>query len=134
MFLLSRSSKLALAGAVTALLAASTPVRAEEPRQHLGPVGPNEPILATFGNKRLIAFYVPDSGRCSINAVVFDAASAEASNSPARVRISLWPGESFHLDAAAQKSVELRCGDKASTLSLSGPAELIKTSATRNSR
>ncbi|MGA7373089.1 MAG: hypothetical protein WBW37_10805, partial [Methyloceanibacter sp.] len=26
-------------------------------------VGPSEPILATFGDKRLIAFYVPDSGR-----------------------------------------------------------------------
>src|SRR5262245_35666730 len=70
----SQSSKLALAGAAAALLAASTPVSAEEPRQHLGPVGPSEPILATFGNKRLIAFYVPDSGRCSINAIVFDAA------------------------------------------------------------
>ena len=133
MFLFSQSSKLALAGAVTALLAANTPVSAEEPRQHLGPVGPNEPILATFGNKRLIAFYVLDSGRCSINAVVFDAASAEASNSPARVRINLWPGKSFHLDAG-QKSVDLRCGDNASALALSGPAELINTSAMTNAR
>ena len=129
----SQSSKLAVAGAVAALLAASTPASAEEPRQNLGPVGPNEPILATFGNKRLIAFYVPDSGRCSINAVVFDTASAEASNSPARVRISLWPGESFHLDAS-QKSVNLRCGDNASALALSGPAELIKASETTNAR
>ncbi|MGC2340262.1 MAG: hypothetical protein WA453_01495 [Methyloceanibacter sp.] len=133
MFHFSQSSKLAFAGAVAALLAASTPVSAEEPRQHLGPVGPSEPILATFGDKRLIAFYVPDSGRCSINAVVFDAASAEASNSPARVRISLWPSESFHLDAG-QKSVNLRCGDNASAMALSGPAELINTSATTNVR
>src|SRR6476646_7552675 len=96
-------------------------------------LGPNEPILTTFGDKRLIAFYVPDSGRCSINAVVFDAASADASNSPARVRISLWPGESFHLDAG-QKSVNLRCGDNASAMALSGPAEVINTSATTSVR
>jgi hypothetical protein len=127
MFLFSQSSKLAVAGAVTAFLTASTPVSAQELRQNLGPVGPNEPILATVGNKRLVAFYVPDSGRCSINAVVFDVAPSDAPYSSARVRINLWPGESFHLDAAGQKSVDLRCGDNASTLSLSGPAELINT-------
>jgi hypothetical protein len=131
MFLLSQSSKLAVAGAVAALLAASTPASAEESRQNLGPVGPNEPILATVGNKRLIAFYVPDSGRCSINAVVFDVAPPEALYSSARVRMNLWPGESFHLDAAGQTWVDLICGDNASTLALSGPAELINTSATK---
>jgi hypothetical protein len=36
------------------------------PLPEWGPVGPNERILTTFGNKRLIAFYVPDSGRSSI--------------------------------------------------------------------
>jgi hypothetical protein len=101
---------------------------------HLGPVGPSEPILATVGNKRLIAFYVPDSGRCSINVVLFNAAPAEAPASSARVRINLWPGEVFHLDAAQQKSVDLRCGDNAATLALNGPAELINTSATTNVR
>ena len=131
MFLLSQSPKLAVAGAVAALLAASTPASAEESRQNLRPVGPYESILATIGNKRLIAFYVPDSGRCSINAVVFDVAPPEAPYSSARVRINLWPGESFHLDAAGQKSVDLSCGDNASTLALSGPAALINTSAAR---
>jgi hypothetical protein len=45
----------------------------------------------------------------------------------ARVRINLWPGDSFHLDTAGQKSVDLSCGDYASILVLSGPAELINT-------
>ena len=110
------------------------PASAEESRQNLGPVGPYEPILATVGNKRLIAFYVPDSGRCSISAVVFDVAPPEAPYSPARVRINLWPGDSFHLDTAGQKSVDLSCGDNASTLVLSGPAELINTNNTRKTQ
>jgi hypothetical protein len=130
MFLFSQISRLAAGGALAALTAASAPVSAEESPVHLGPVGPNEPILATVGNKRLIAFYVPDSGRCSISAVVFDIAPpADAPYSPMRVRINLWPGEVFHLDAEQQKSVGLRCGENAATLSLSGPAELINTSA-----
>ncbi|HEV3241641.1 MAG TPA: hypothetical protein VGY14_00015 [Methyloceanibacter sp.] len=124
--LLTAAAALSLVG----LAAANNPVSGEERTTHLGPVGPNEPILATVGNKRLIAFYVPDSGRCSINAVVFDVAPADAPYSSARVRINLWPGESFHLDAAGQKSVDLRCGENAATLALSGPAELINTSAT----
>jgi hypothetical protein len=134
MFLLSQTLKLALAGAVAALLGASMPASAEESRQNLGPVGPYEPILATVGNKRLIAFYVPDSGRCSISAVVFDVAPPEAPYSSARVRINLWPGDSFHLDTAGQKSVDLSCGDNASTLVLGGPAELINTNNTRKTQ
>jgi len=133
MFSFRETSKLAAAGAIAAL-AASTPVHAEESRQNLGPVGPSEPILATIGNKRLIAFYLPDSGRCSISAVVFDAAPSEAPYSSTRVRLSLWPGESFHLDAAGQKSVDLSCGDNASSLALSGPTELINASTTTHAR
>lgn len=69
---------------VVGLAAANNPASAAERPTHLGPVGPSEPILATVGNKRLIAFYVPDSGRCSINVVLFDAAPAEAPDSSAR--------------------------------------------------
>ena len=57
MFPLSRNFlKFAAASAIVALTAVSTPARADELVQHLGPVGPHEPILATFGNKRVIAF------------------------------------------------------------------------------
>jgi hypothetical protein len=60
---------LKLAAAVTA---ASTPARADEMVQRYGPVGPNDTILATFGNKQVIAFYELDNGRCAVNAVVFE--------------------------------------------------------------
>ena len=53
MFPLSRNFlKFAAASAIVALTAVSTPARADELVQNLGPVGPHEPILATFGNKR----------------------------------------------------------------------------------
>jgi hypothetical protein len=123
----------AVALTIVGLAAANKPASADERPTHLGPVGPGEPILATVGNKRLIAFYVPDSGRCSINVVLFDAAPAEAPSSSARVRINLWPGEVLHLDATQQKSVDLRCGDNAETLALNGPAD-INTSATTSLR
>ena len=126
MFLLSRTQFVTLAAAsVLAAFAAILPAGAVEPLTNLGPVGPYEPILAAFGSKRLIAFYVPDSGRCSINAVVFDAAPSDAPYSSSRVRIKLWPGETFDLDGPQGKTINLQCGDNAANLALSGPAEFI---------
>jgi uncharacterized membrane protein len=61
---------MAVAGAIIALAAASA-TRADEMVQRYGPVGPNDTILTTFGNKRVIAFYELDNGRCAVNAVVY---------------------------------------------------------------
>jgi len=61
----------AAAGVLVALTAGSTPVRADELGQNLGPVGPHEPILTVVGNKRVIAFYQPDSGNCAVHVVVW---------------------------------------------------------------
>jgi len=131
MFQLSRTQLAAFAtvGAL-ALGVLSIPAVAQEPLTRTGPVGPYEPILTTMGSKRLIAFYVPDSGRCSINAIVFDAGATDAPYSASRVRINLWPGEAFYLDGAKRESINLQCGDKAASLALSGPAELINTGTT----
>ena len=54
---------IAAAGAFVALTAFGLPARADELVQYLGPVGAHEPILTTFGNKRVIAFYEPENGR-----------------------------------------------------------------------
>jgi len=56
----------AVVGAIVALTAAHTSTRADDLPQSLGPVGPNETILATFGTKRAIAFYEAYNGslRC----------------------------------------------------------------------
>ena len=94
MFTLNRNRLLgfAAAGAFVTLTAVDLPARADELVQHLGPVGPHEPILTTFGNKRVIAFYEPDNGRCAVNAVVYDKTDAETGmTTAARVRVSLNP-------------------------------------------
>ncbi len=66
----------AAAGALV-FTAVSVPARAEELLTHLGPVGPNEPILTAVGSKRVIAFYEPNSGHCAVNAVVWENTSAD---------------------------------------------------------
>ena len=120
MFPLSRNFlKFAAASAIVALTAVSTPARADELVQHLGPVGPHEPILATFGNKRAIAFYEPDNGRCAVSAVVYDKTDADTGmTTAARVRVSLDPRQIVHIDSTDNTSINLQCGDRAETLSL----------------
>jgi hypothetical protein len=111
--------KLAAAGAIIALTAASTPTRADEMVQNLGPVGPNDTILATFGNKRVIAFYERDNGRCAVNAVVFEKTDAETGmTTAARLRVSLSPRQMVHLDSTDNQTIHLQCGDYAKTLAV----------------
>jgi hypothetical protein len=77
-----------------ALTAVSTSARTDDLPQSLGPVGPNQTILETFGNKRVIAFYEPDNGRCAVNAVVYDKTDADTGmTTAARVRVSLNPAQ-----------------------------------------
>jgi len=111
--------KLAAAGAIIALSAASTPTRADEVVQRYGPVGPNDTILATFGNKRVIAFYELDNGRCAVNAVVFEQTDAETGmTTAARVRLNLSPRQMVHIDSSDNKTLNLQCGDYAKTLAV----------------
>jgi hypothetical protein len=111
--------KLAAAGAIVALTAASTPARAGEMVQNLGPVGPNDTIMATFGNKRVIAFYQQDTGRCAVNAVVFEKTDADTGmTTAARVRVSLGPREMIGIDSTDNQTINLQCGDYAQTLAV----------------
>jgi len=117
---------IAAAGAFVALTAFGLPARADELVQHLGPVGAHEPILTTFGNKRVIAFYEPENGRCAINAVVYDKTDADTGvTTAARFRVSLNPREIVHIDSTDNKSINLQCGDRAETLSLIDNGELV---------
>jgi hypothetical protein len=118
------------AGAVLALAASSLPARADELAQNPGPVGPHDPILTTFGNKRVIAFYEPDNGRCAVNAVVYDKTDAYTGmTTAARVRVSLNPREVVHIDSTDNKSINLQCGDRADTLALVETTEFIDAGA-----
>jgi hypothetical protein len=109
----------AAAGALVALTTASTPARSYELLEYLGPVGPHEPILTTFGDKRVIAFYEPGNGRCTVNAVVYDKTDAETGmTTAARVRVSLNPREMVHIDSTDNKTLNLQCGDGATVLAI----------------
>jgi hypothetical protein len=110
-------STLAAVGTLVALAGYGPPARADEWVQNLGPVGPHEPILATFGNKRVIAFYEPESGRCALSAVVWDKTDADTGETTAaRVRVNLDRREIVHIDSTDNKTITLQCGDFADTL------------------
>lgn len=130
----------AAAGVLVALTAASTSVRADELVQNLGPVGPYAPILTTAGSKRVIAFYVPDSGHCAVDIVVWNNVQADGlianfwpatAYSAARVRISLDAGKTVQIDGDEGKGLKLQCGDKATTLTVVRDGEFIAAGATR---
>jgi hypothetical protein len=116
MFPLSRSFlKFAAAGTLVALTAASTPARADEMVQNLGPVGPHEPLIATVGRHRVIAFYIPVDGGCNVQAVIWNGDDTDA-NTAMGFRVSLNPGETASVDSAENQSLTLQCGDFAETL------------------
>ena len=119
MFTLNKLSTLAAVGTLVVLGGYSLSARADELAQNLGPVGPHEPILTTFGNKRVIAFYEPDNGRCFVNAVVWDKTDVDTGmTTAARVRVKLDPREIVHIDSTDNKTISLECGDYGDTLKL----------------
>ncbi|HEV7464161.1 MAG TPA: hypothetical protein VGN85_09700 [Methyloceanibacter sp.] len=127
MFSRFQFSALAAAAALLALAVAGTPASADQPMTNLGPVGPQQPILAVMGNQRVIAFYAPVRGECAVNAVMWKDAAADAPDGSTRVRMSLRPGQMFQLDGPQRQSMSLLCGADASTLAVVVPAELILT-------
>jgi len=117
-------------GASLALAVAITPALADDPTTNFGPVGPSEPILASIGGQRVIAFFVPERGACAVNAIIWKDAGADAPFASSRVRLSLRPGEMVEFNHGARQSMNLLCGADASTLAVVAPPELILTGAT----
>ena len=108
-----------------ALTAAAAPVLgAEAPTQNLGPVGPNEPIIANIAGRRVIAFFAPERGSCAVSTITWKDSGSDTA--PSRVRLSLRPGQMVQFDGE-QLSMNLLCGVEASTLAVVAPAELILT-------
>jgi hypothetical protein len=117
MFLLSHKTLGALvAGGLIALNSFASPVQADELVEHLGPVGPHQPILTTVGSKRVLAFYIPGEKTCALQAIVWN--TEEKTTSPARVRINLEPGAMVHIDSPENESLNLQCGDDAEKLAV----------------
>ena len=130
MVYISRSRVLAAFCALSGVAALSMAASGEEYTTNLGPVGPNEPILATVGGQRVIAFFAPERGSCAVNTIMWKDAAADAPNTT-RVRLSLRPGEMVRFDDA-RLSMNLLCGADASTLAIVAPPELILTGAHAN--
>ena len=128
----AKLSTLTAAGALAALLSGGVPASAEDNKSNLGPVGPREPILATFGDKRVVAYYERDGDMCDVSAVVFDTSAAGGGNASTRVRVSLHPGELFHVDAVGDDEVMLTCGPNAAMLTVLNRGEVLMRSASIN--
>ena len=120
---------IAAASALTALAATNIATAGEPNRANLGPVGPNEPILATFGTARVVAYYEPNGGNCAVSAVVFDTSPNGGGEASTRVRVALHPGEIFHLDSVADQRVMLTSGPDAKMLTVINRGELRTKSA-----
>ena len=118
----SRSTIIA-AGALV-MTVAGTPTLADEYVTNLGPVGPNEPILARIGGQRVIAFFIPERNSCAVSTIIWRDTGADAPYTASRVRLSLQPGGMVRLDDA-HMSMNLLCGADASTLAVVGPPELL---------
>lgn len=114
---LTRILSLAAAGAFIAFTADGIPAHADELAQNLGPVGPHAPILTTVGNKRVIAFYEPESGHCAFHAVVWNTTDVNA-DSAAGFRVHLNPRQVVRIDTAENESLNLQCGDNAENLAI----------------
>jgi hypothetical protein len=108
----------AAAIAVIVVVAANAPpAHSDERPVRLGPVGPEEPILTTAGNKNVIAFYVPDDGYCNLY-VVLNERTDESGASAVQIRVSLSARQIAHIDTAQNESLNLQCGDNIDTLAI----------------
>jgi hypothetical protein len=117
MFTLGKIATCATLGTFVVLGAFGLPARAEEPIQNLGPVPVHVPIVTTFGNKGVIAFYEPDGAHCGLYAVVYNLAD-ESGASATRVRLSLNAGQIVNIDSPDNESLSLQCGDSAEALKI----------------
>jgi hypothetical protein len=120
--MLNRIQLISLAAVVTlvALTGASAADRASERPVRLGPVGADEPIMTTIGNRNVIAFYRPVDGRCNVYVVT---CSRSDDSGAEQVRVSLSPSQIVHIDAPQNHSLNLQCGGNAEMLSIVGTAE-----------
>jgi hypothetical protein len=120
---------IAAASVLTVLAFTHMASAADQARVNLGPVGPNEPILATIGDNRMIAYYERDGGNCAVSAVMFDASPKGGGRGTMRVRVALHPGELFNFDTVGGQRVVLTCGPNANLLTVLNRGEILTRSA-----
>lgn len=117
------------AAAALSVFAATDMARAGESSEtNLGPVGPYEPILASVGESRLLAYFVPEHGNCAVNAVM-SAATPKGDGESTRVRVALHPGELFHFDGVRNERVVFTCAPGAKAMTVLNRGEIRTKSA-----
>jgi hypothetical protein len=107
----------ALLGVVAVVAAGAPPAHSSQRPVRLGPVGPEEPILTTAGDKNVIAFYEPVEGNCNLY-VVLNERTDESGASATQIRVRLRPRQIAHIDTVHHKSLNLQCGDNSDTLAI----------------
>src|ERR1041384_3666005 len=108
MFTLSKIATQTALCSLTVLCGFGFSAHAGEPVKNLGPVPPHQPIVTTFGNKGVIAFYEPDGTHCGLYAVVYNL-SDESGSSAAQVRLSMNAAQVVNIDSPDSKSLSLQC-------------------------
>jgi hypothetical protein len=81
-------------------------------------LNPIEAGSFSLGATHVVAFYVPQAGRCAVTAVVEEIVGDAPSASPARIRFDLAPGTRAFIDNAGGRSVALECGADAQVLTI----------------
>jgi hypothetical protein len=120
---------LAAAGTLVVLTAASVAARSSERPVRLGPVGADEPIMTTVGNRNVIAFYRPVDGHCNVYVVTCNRSDDSGAE---QVRVSLSPLQIVHIDSADHHTVNLECTDNAMSLAVVNSDGRIATGTKTN--
>jgi hypothetical protein len=128
--MLSLSRIQAAAGVLVAIMTASSPARADQVVQNLGPVGPHEPILTTVGSKSVIAFYSLDHGNCAVHVVEWSTADVNA-ESTTGFQTALNPGQIAAINTAKDRSLYFQCGDHAKSLAIVPTAKFYAVGTTK---
>jgi hypothetical protein len=113
----TRNLKLGVASILLALTAAGSTAHAGQSAHNLRPIGPHEPILASIGEKRLVASFAVSFDRCALELSVWASVEA-AADSSVRATVDLDPGEIFYIENPKNRTefLGLQCGDSAKTL------------------
>jgi hypothetical protein len=79
---------------------------------------PIESIRYDFGSKSMSGYFVEQAGACHVMLMVFETTDPDKSPPPSatRVRLVLLPGQIAGLDSEEGRSLNLTCGERATTL------------------
>jgi hypothetical protein len=91
---------------------------------------PMQAISHDLGSKAAIGYFVQEAGACQVVMMIGEKSDAEtaSTSSAARLRLALLPGQRAGVDSEEGRSIDLTCGDGASTLIVrNGPTAEVAT-------